>query len=68
MADPDDATGFRVGQHVQLHPATPRAAIGDRFGKVVKLGRKLVHVKMDVSGHTLRLHPDKLLPMERVAD
>ena len=60
MADPDAAADFKVGQRVQLRPDTARRIIGDRFGKVVKIGRVLVHVKMDESGHTIRVHPDKL--------
>ena len=56
--------GFKIGQHVQLHPTTARWAIGDRYGRVIKLGRGLVHVKMDVSRHTLRVHPDTLLPRD----
>ena len=59
--EPEHETDFKVGQRVQLHPATHRAMIGDRFGKVVGLGPVLVHVKMDESGHTIRIHPDKLL-------
>jgi hypothetical protein len=58
------ATDFRVGQHVQLHPGTDRAMVGDRFGRVVKISRSLVQVEMFKSGHLIRVHPDKLLPME----
>ena len=61
------ATRFSVGQHVQLHPATDRAMVGDRFGRVVKIGRSLVQVEMFKSGHLIRVHPDKLLPMEPAA-
>ena len=57
-------TGFKVAQRVQLHPDVARRMIGDRFGKVVKLGRSLIHVKMDKSGHTITVHPEKLLPVE----
>lgn len=32
--------------------------MGDRFGEVVKIGRKLIHVKMDKSGRTLKLPSD----------
>jgi hypothetical protein len=60
-------TGFRSGQHVQLHPATDRAMVGDRFGRVVKISRSLVQVEMFKSGHLIRVHPDKLLPMEPAA-
>jgi hypothetical protein len=51
---------FRLGDRVQLHPATDRWMMGDRFGKVVKLGRKLLHVRMDVSGRTIRVSPENI--------
>ena len=49
---------FNVGHRVELHPATDRWMMGDRFGNVVKVGRKLVHVKMDRSGKTLKVSPE----------
>ena len=48
---------FAVGMRVELHPATDAWMFGDRFGDVVKVGRKLVHVAMDRSGRTRRVHP-----------
>jgi len=47
--------GIETGKRVQLHPATDAWMRGDRFGTVVKVGRKLISVKMDVSGRTLKL-------------
>jgi hypothetical protein len=35
---------------VQAHPATDAWISGDRYGTVVKIGRILIHVKMDRSG------------------
>lgn len=48
---------FTVGMRAELHPATDAWMFGDRYGEVVKVGRKLVHVKMDRTGRTLRMHP-----------
>ena len=47
--------GIETGKRVQLHPATDAWMRGDRFGTVVKVGRKQISVKMDVSGRTLKL-------------
>lgn len=52
---------FKVGQRVQLHPATDRWMRGDRWGVVYKLGHKYVELVMDVSGSHLRVHPDLIL-------
>jgi hypothetical protein len=51
---------YKPGQRVQLHPATDAWMQGDRYGQVVKSGREKVHVKMDRSGRTLRVHPDNI--------
>ena len=47
--------GIETGKRVQLHPATDAWMRGDKFGTVVKIGRRLVSVKMDKSGRTLKL-------------
>jgi len=52
---------FTVGQRVQAHPGTDAWIFGDRYGEVVRVGRKWVHVRMDRSGRTLRFHPQRLL-------
>lgn len=55
----DDYTiqDFTPGMRVELHPATDAWMMGDRYGDVVLVGRKLVHVKMDRSGKTRKVHP-----------
>ena len=50
-----------VGTRVELHPATDRWMMGDRFGEVVKVTRTLVHVRMDRSGKTIRFGPEDLI-------
>lgn len=62
MAKPTD---FSPGQRVQLHPGTDRWMMGDRYGDVAKIGRKVVHVKMDRSGKTILVHPSNLLDAQR---
>jgi hypothetical protein len=52
---------FARGDRVQLHPATDRWMRGDRYGEVVLVGRKLISVKMDVSGQIAKLHPSNIL-------
>lgn len=47
-----------VGDRVELHPATDAWMMGDRFGDVIKVGTKLVHVRMDTSGKVRKLAPD----------
>jgi hypothetical protein len=60
-------TSFTVGQRVESHPGTDAWVFGDRYGKVVKIGRKYIHVYMGRSGRTLRFPPDRLLPIERLS-
>ena len=54
---------FKVGQHVETHPATNAWMRGDRFGTVDRIGRLYVVVKLDRSGRTLRFAPRNLLPV-----
>lgn len=52
---------FTVGDRVELHPATDRWMRGDRFGTVVKLGRRYVHVALDRSGDTRQFSPENVV-------
>ena len=54
---------YRIGQRVQAHPATDIWMCGARYGTVVKVGRKVVHVQMDHASlkRPLRFSPDNLL-------
>lgn len=51
---------FTAGTRIELHPATDRWMMGDRFGTVRRVGRKLLHVAMDRSGKTIRVSPDNI--------
>lgn len=52
---------FEVGESVRLHPALDLWMMGERFGTVVKLGRKYVWVLGQRSGKTYRIRPGNLL-------
>lgn len=49
-----------IGMRVELHPGTDAWMSGDRYGEIVKIGRKYLHVKMDRSGRTLVVVPSRL--------
>lgn len=44
-----------VGNRVQISPAHDAWMRGDRFGEVVKITDKTVHVRLDKSGKVLRI-------------
>ena len=50
-----------VGDRVETHPATNAWIFGDRFGTVVRIGHRWVHVQMDRSCRTKRFSPDNLI-------
>ncbi len=52
---------YRRDDRVELHPATDAWMFGDRYGAVVLIGRKYVHVLMDRSGRTLKVQPRNIL-------
>lgn len=45
---------------VELNPATDAWMMGDRYGTIIKAGRKYAHVRMDKSKRVLRVTPDLL--------
>jgi hypothetical protein len=54
-----------VGRPVELHPATDRWMMGDRFGRIVKVEpeKNRCRVSLDKSGQTLWFKPEDLMPM-----
>lgn len=52
---------FVVGRHVQLHPATDRWMMGDRFGEITRVEAERVRVKLQVSGKSLWFKRDDVL-------
>jgi hypothetical protein len=51
---------MNVGTRVQIHAASARWMMGDRYGEITKIGRKFVSVKLDKSGKTIKSLPDQL--------
>jgi len=51
---------FNVGDRVELAPHLDRWMMGDRFGEIVKIGRRYLHVKLDVSGKVLNVVPENI--------
>lgn len=50
-------TAYRIGQRVELHPGTDAWAMGDRFGDIVKVGKRRLWIKMDRSGKIRKMVP-----------
>lgn len=49
---------FKAGQRIQLHPGTDLWMQGARYGEIVKVGRKALHVRLDVTfGKIVRIAP-----------
>lgn len=55
----------KIGDRVELHPATDAWMQGDRFGIVAKIGRKYIHVEMDRSGRIIAKLPRHVLTLDR---
>lgn len=51
---------FRIGERVELHPATDLFMRGARYGTVVFIGRRLVSVALDVTGRSVKFQPQNL--------
>ena len=49
-----------IGRRIELHAATDRWMMGDRYGRICKAGRLYYQVTMDRSGQTIRVSPDDL--------
>lgn len=62
---------YKVGDRVQVHPATDAWMSGDRFGTVTRVGVKYASVKMDRSGQVLMFRGRDILetygPAEPIA-
>jgi hypothetical protein len=52
---------FRVGDRIEMHPATTLWMRGDRYGSVVAVGSTRVVVHLDKSERDLRLHASAIL-------
>lgn len=52
---------LKVGDRIQMHPASDRWMSGDQFAEVLRVGRKLVLVRFDRSKHEVNVHPRNVL-------
>ena len=51
---------FRAGDPVKISPATDTWMRGERYGRVTKIGRKYVHVRLIPTGRIGRFLPEDL--------
>lgn len=51
---------YKVGDRVELHPATDTWMRGDRYGEIVRIGTKNIYVRMDKSNRILGFTPDNI--------
>lgn len=56
-------TLWKVGERVELHPGTDLWMRNARYGEVVKVGRKWVHVKLDKLARPVKVCPTLLMPV-----
>ena len=52
---------FKIGDRIQLHPAMDLWMAGARYGDVVNLGSKLVHVQLDKLKRQTRVYPKDIM-------
>ncbi|AJD82300.1 hypothetical protein PBI_KESHU_80 [Mycobacterium phage Keshu] len=56
---------FTVGARVATHPGTVTFLRGERYGEVVKVGRDVVHVRLDRTRRRSTFSPGMLAHMAR---
>lgn len=54
---PESLAEYRIGDRIEMHPATACWMSGDRFGTVEEIGRRLIYARMDRSGRRIRTVP-----------
>jgi len=52
-----------IGSRVQAHPACDCWMAGDRFGTIVKITARLIHVRMDRSNKVRKFTAGLLMPV-----
>lgn len=57
----DSTETFSIGQRVEAHPCCDCWMQGDRFGTVERIGRRLIHVRMDRFKNVRKFDPSRLL-------
>ena len=61
MSNGFTVSDFATGDRVEIHPCTDLWMMGARFGTVIKLGRKFVHVELDKTGRSHKFLPANIL-------
>lgn len=56
-----DIHNFRIGDRVQLHPATDTWMRGDRYGTIVSIRNSILRVHMDISRKDIAVTPNNIL-------
>lgn len=51
---------FRIGDRVELHPATDLWMRGARYGTVIRVGRTVLTINVDKLGRTVRVAPEDI--------
>ncbi len=51
---------FRIGDRIEMHPATDAWMRGDRYGVVREIGSKWLRVRMDRSDRMIRAAPSNV--------
>jgi len=54
-------TAFRIGQRIELHPATDWWMRGAKYGNVIAIGRKLIRVKLDKHPRPVKVAPRNII-------
>lgn len=66
MSKPSD---YRVGDRIELHPATDLWMRGARYGIVAAIGRKYVHIRLSMHEvKQYRVLPDNILSVLRTVE
>ncbi len=60
MTDLYSLSSFRVGNRVQMHPATTFWMQGARYGEVVNIGKACVVINLDRRRYSITVSPDKI--------
>ena len=58
---------FRIGDRVELHPATSLWMRGARYGTVREIGRSALTVHIDLYNREIRVDPDNIARIVAIA-
>lgn len=55
---------MHIGKRMMAHPATDAWMSGDRYGVVVKIGSRVIHMRMDRSPRVRKFRPENVVPID----